>query len=177
MSADLEYRLTGGAANSDPDASLGGLMSSVLVSSTPMNNIFDNVLPEEAIQSVGYDDYRAIDIYNDGDATAESVNIWVGTPTPSTDSHLEIGYDTSTKDGSNPGSTSHTSSWNGETIANEDTAPASPSVSFVARYVSSELVLPDIPASEAIRVWFKRVIQGGADNIANDLATIVVRFA
>jgi len=176
MAADLNFRLTGGSSNSDPDSSIGGVMSSVNVSSSPMNNLFDDITAAEAAQSVGYEDYRAIDIYNSGDATAESVSIWVSSPTVSEDSHLEIGYDTSSKDGSNSGATSHTASWNGEVLSSV-LEPTSPSISFSTRYSGSELALPDIPTSEAIRVWIKRVIDSGAGNLANDLASIKIKYA
>ncbi len=48
MAADLIFTLTGGASNSDPDASLGGVGSSQELSGTPLNNLFDNVEPDEA---------------------------------------------------------------------------------------------------------------------------------
>ena len=57
MAAVLEYFLTGGAANADPDASLGGDTSSVNVNSTALNNLFDNVLPPE-IDGVAFVDYK-----------------------------------------------------------------------------------------------------------------------
>jgi len=60
MAATLEFRLTGGSSNSDPDQSLGGVTSSNEISSTAMNNLFDNVTPTEA--SSGDVEYRAIDI-------------------------------------------------------------------------------------------------------------------
>jgi len=40
--------LTGGAGNSDPNASPGGEMSANQISGTPMNNLFDNVTADEA---------------------------------------------------------------------------------------------------------------------------------
>ena len=177
MSASLQFRLTGGSSNSNPTLSIGGVMSSTAPNSSPMNNIFDDVLPEESAQSIGYEDYRALDIYNGGDATAEALHIWIDIPSTSLDSHLEIGFDTSTKDGTNPGTTSHTTTWNGEIIDDEEDLPDSPAISFGTYYSGSELALPDIPASEAIRIWFKRVIESGAENISNDLASIIVQYA
>jgi len=178
MGASLQFRLTGGSSNSDPDVSIGGIMSANTINSSPMNNLFDDVTPQESSQSIGYEDYRALDIYNDGDATAESTKLWVDIATTSEDSHLEIGYDASAKDGTNSGDSSHTNIWEGEIIANEGTVPASPTITFATRYSGgTELSIPNIPPSEAIRIWFKRVIQSGAGNIANDLASIVVQYA
>lgn len=45
VSGDIDYFLTGGAANSDPAASIGGAKSSVQV--TP-NDLFDDVSSAEA---------------------------------------------------------------------------------------------------------------------------------
>ena len=42
MAAELEYRYTGGAANANPDLSLGGTSSSVEVVSVALNNLFPN---------------------------------------------------------------------------------------------------------------------------------------
>lgn len=177
MASDLLFKLTGGSSNNTPDLSLGGLMSSVNVNSSPMNNLFDDISAQQAAQSVGYVDYRAIDIYNTGDADAETVYIWIDLPTTSTDSHLEIGYDDSNKDGTNPGNTSHTASWNGEQITSQETAPTSPSIDFNLHYEGSKLQLPDIPPSEALRVWFKRVIVAGAGNTNNDLSSITIQYS
>ena len=48
MAATLVFRLTGGASNIDPDASLGGIMSNTEISGTALNNLFDDVSPDEA---------------------------------------------------------------------------------------------------------------------------------
>lgn len=76
MPAQIQLRLTGGAANADPDASLGGVMSSEQLSATALNNLFDNVSPGESED--GDTEYRAIDLYNVGDATACSIQIFTG---------------------------------------------------------------------------------------------------
>lgn len=56
MAATLVFRLTGGASNSDPDASLGGVMSNTEISGTALNNLFDDVSPDEATS--GSTEYR-----------------------------------------------------------------------------------------------------------------------
>jgi hypothetical protein len=167
MASVLEFRLTGGASNSDPDASLGGVMSSNELSGTALNNLFDNVDPDEA--SAGDTEYRAIDIYNSGDATATSVEMYMSTETSSSDTQLDMGHD-ATND-------PHISSWDGETIANESTAPASPAISFAHRTTGSRLSLPNIPASQACRVFVKRVVSASAGNTSEDLGTIRVDYA
>jgi len=48
LSSDLKAFLSGGAANSDPRLSIGGAKSSVEVSATALNNLFDDVTGTEA---------------------------------------------------------------------------------------------------------------------------------
>jgi hypothetical protein len=58
VSGDIVYRLSGGAGNSSPDASLGGAKSSTVMGT----NIFDNVSSGEA--AAGDVEYRAAVIAN-----------------------------------------------------------------------------------------------------------------
>ena len=167
MAATLQFRLTGGASNSDPDASLGGIMSSNQLSSTAMNNLFDNVTPTEATS--GDTEYRMIDIYNAGDAAAESVELYMSSATTSTDSVIHLGYDATNN--------SHASGADLEELADESTAPASPVITFAERTSASKLSLPDIAVGQAVRVGVKRVISSSASNTANDTGTIAVEYA
>ena len=163
MAAILEFRLTGGSANSNPDASLGGAMSSNTLEPSGANNLFDNVSPSEAEN--GDQEYRAIDIYNNGDATAEAVAIYMSAETSSTDTSLDFYNDGTTHDGSDQG----------DTIADEGTEPAGASWSH---YTSgSKLDLPNIPISEATRVWIRRTINSSATNTASDTSTITLEYA
>lgn len=163
MAAVLEFRLTGGSANNDPDVSLGGAMSSNALSATAMNNLFDNVSPTEA--NDGDTEYRAIDIYNSGDAAATSVEMYMDSETSSPDSQLDFGTDDTPHDGSDQG----------DTIADESTAPGG--ISFGHYLTGSRLSLSDIPASNAIRIWIRRVISASATNTASDTGTIAVDYA
>ena len=164
MAAILEFRLTGGGSNSDPDASLGGAMSSNQLSATAMNNLFDNVTPTEA--SDGDVEYRAIDIYNSGDEAAISGEIYMDTETSSADSQLDFYNDGTTHDGSDQG----------DTIADESTEPDGASWSHYTS--ASKLALPtSIAASEATRLWIRRTISAAATNTANDQCTIAVEYA
>ena len=156
MAATLEMRLTGGATNTDPDASLGGTMSSSAVSSTALNNLFDNVTPSE--RSAGSVEYRAVDIYNSGGDAATAVEMYMSTETSNSDTQLDFGLDSTT-----------------QTITNETTAPSS--VTFAHYTSSSKLSISDIAASGAQRVWIRRTVTAGATNDANDQGTIAVDYA
>lgn len=163
MAATLQFRLTGGAANSDPDLSLGGVSSSTQVSATALNNIFDDVSAAEALS--GDTEYRAIDVYNAGDATASGVEICMSTITSSTDSDLAFGLEATPT-----GSTT--------SIANESTAPDLTAGTAFASFTSaSKLTLPDIAAAAYVRLWIRRTIGVGATNTANDSGTIEVTYA
>lgn len=158
MAAVLEWRLTGGAANSDPDASLGGDMSSEQVSGTALNNLFDNVTPAEA--TAGDVEYRAIDLYNSGDATATAIELWISTETGSGDSIIAIAEDSGT-----------------QSVEDEDTAPSAPTLSFSHPLTGSKESISDINASAAQRIWLRRTISAAATNYTNDTVTITVNYA
>ncbi len=160
MPAAIEYRLTGGAANSDPNASLGGASSSVAVSGTALNNIFDDVTPAEAL--TGKSEYRAIDIRNTGDANAVGVETFMDPITSSADTQLDFGIEASPLNSV-------------LAIADEDTAPAG--VSFTNYTTGSRLTLPDIPNGEYCRLWLRRVVGVAAGNDPNDSGDINVEFA
>ena len=72
MAVTIEYRLSGGAGNSSPAASLGGAMSSTAATGS---TLFDTVGSAEA--SAGDTEYRCIYVANTGTTTATSVVIWV----------------------------------------------------------------------------------------------------
>lgn len=158
MAAVLELRLTGGAANADPNLSLGGTMSSNQVAAGPLNNLFDNVAYAEA--SAGDVEYRAIDIYNSGDATAKVVELWIDSETPSTDSIIAVGLDSGT-----------------QSIPNEDTAPNSPVITFSHPLVGSKMSISDIANGSAQRLWIRRTISSSATNYADDLCGITIQYA
>lgn len=160
MAATLVYRLTGGASNSDPNASLGGASSSVAVSGTAMNNLFDDVAEGEA--SAGDTEYRAIDVRNTGDATATVVKIYMSVETTSASTQIDMGIEASPL-----GSTT--------SIADESTAPAG--VTFAHYNSGSQLSLPDIAAGTYCRVWLRRVVSAAAGNTSNDQGTIYTAYA
>lgn len=160
MPSTLVWRLTGGAANSDPNASLGGTRSSNTISGTAMNNLFDNVTAAEA--SAGDTEYRALDLYNSGDAASSGTELYMGTPTSSTSTELQFGIEASPIDSAT-------------SIADESTAPAA--VSFAAYTTGSRLSIPAIAAGSGCRVWIKRIVSASAPNTASDSGTISVEYA
>jgi len=161
MAATLQLRLTGGASNSDPNASLGGVSSSNQVSATALNNLFDNVTPDEATS--GDTEYRAVDLYNAGDAAATSVTMYMSTETSSDDSSLDLGIsDTDEIDDTT-------------SVGDESSAPAGHTF---GHYTSaSKLSIADIPAGSYARIWVKRIIGAAAGNTSNDTGTLAWEYA
>lgn len=168
MAATLVWRLTGGASNSDPNASLGGIMSSNALSETALNNLFDDVSAAEAV--AGDIEYRAVDLYNSGDETATSVTAWFHSQTSSPDTAAAMGKDASSGD-------PHAAAADLETIANESTAPSSPTVTFTEATEGAPLYITDIPAGQACRVWIRRTVSSGAGNTSNDTMTLRAQYA
>ena len=152
MAADLIMRLTTNG--------LGGAATSTEVSSTPLNNIFDDVDEAEAL--AGDTEYRAVDIYNDGDELAAVTAIYMKVPTTSVKTQLQLGIESSHIDSTT-------------VITNESTAPAG--VSFSYYDTSTKLSIGDIAAGEYSRVWIKRIVDTAASNQRNDTGTIAFRFA
>jgi len=159
MAAVLEYFLTGGAANADPDASLGGDTSSVNVNSTALNNLFDNVLPPE-IDGVAYVDYRAFSIKNTGDAEARHVDFYL-TDTPNAESTLAVWVDVT-------GALS---------TVDEDTEPAGATGNWTQPLVGSKMSLANLAAGAEHRVWIRRTIDADATNLNDDLGTLHTWFS
>lgn len=157
MASAIEYFLTGGASNADPALSLGGVHSSVALSSTPLYNLFDRVTPPQA--DAGSVEYRAIDIGNIGDAATAETEIFMASETSSPSTQLDMGIEASPL-----GSTL--------SIADEATAPAG--VTFAHYNSASKLALPDIAAGAYCRVWVRRVVIAGAPNMLNDQGSFEV---
>lgn len=160
MAANLVWKLTGGASNSDPNASLGGTPSSVSLSGTALNNLFDDVSPSEA--SAGDTEYRAIDLVNTGDAASAGTVVYMSTETTSTGTALNMGIEASPINST-------------LSIVNESTAPAG--VSFAHYTSGSKLSLPAIAAGSRCRVWFERIVGASTGNLANDQCTFTVEYA
>jgi len=70
VDGDVDLYLSGGAGNSDPNASLGGVISSTAITDDSLHNIFDYVSGSEA--SAGDDEVRAIYVKNGDSVTAGS---------------------------------------------------------------------------------------------------------
>lgn len=145
--ADIEYRYTGGASNSDPDLSLGGTGSSVVFAGT-IHALFDAVPSSEAVSGTP-DNYRAIDIVN----THATLNltdtfIWLSADGTGANDDVSIGLDATGT----------------QTLADETTAPSAPAVTFTAPTTkASGVSLGTLAAGGgSARIFIKWNIDAGA---------------
>jgi hypothetical protein len=144
ISTDLKLRLTGGAANANPNASLGGAKSTTEWSSA----IFDNVGGDES--AAGDVEYRCVCVHNNhGSLTAVSARIWIQVQTPSAATSVSVGLGTSAINGTE------------QTVANENTAPTGVTFSEPADRAGS-LLIGDIPPGQHKATWIRRTVTAGA---------------
>lgn len=153
VASDIKFRLSGGASNSDPNASLGGVKSSTDAGT----DLFDNVSSAES--STGHTDYRIIYIHNGhGSLTGKSSKVWLQSNTPSPDTAVEIALIGSVND-------------TAPVLANENTAPAGASFSSAATE-GAALSIGDIPPGQHQAVCIKRVVSPGAAAYTGDGFTL-----
>lgn len=157
ISTDIQYRLSGGASNADPLASLGGVKSSV--DSGP--NLFDDVSSAESV--AGRVEYRCVYIHNAHatESYLEPVKVWLSANTPSTTTTIEIGVGTAAINATE------------QTIANETTAPIGVTFSAPSSFATG-LAVAAIPAGQHRSIWVKRTVNAGTAATA-DSATLSVQ--
>jgi hypothetical protein len=160
VAGDIEFRLSGGAANSDPDLSLGGAKSSVEITTNVVENLFDNVTGTES--AAGDTEYRGIYFHNaHGSLTANAAKVYITSNTTSSGDALAIGVGTAAINATE------------QTIANESTAPSAVSFSAPTDYAGG-LALGDIPAGQHKAIWIRRVVDAAAGATDNNVATIEI---
>lgn len=72
---DISVVLSGGVTNINPNLSLGGSPSSSPITDGVLNNLFDDISPEEAID--GHEDYRCLYFFNDGLSSVYDIQLWI----------------------------------------------------------------------------------------------------
>ena len=156
-STDIPYRLTGGAANTDPNASLGGAMSTVaggLIADGVLNNLWDNVDGDES--AAGDVEYRCIAITNeDATRTLEAVRTWFNALSNSGDVTYAIGLAPQGKNGTP------------ETLTDESTAPTG--VTFTSPTdKASGLDLTNLAPGDFFALFVRRTVTAGASALDNN---------
>lgn len=164
MAAAVELRLSGGAANTNPNAALGGARSTaaggIVPTALTLNSIFDDVAGSE--EQAGDVEYRGLYVRNSGDVTAENAKLWISSNTPDAQTQIALAL---AGEGLNATM---------EVIANENTPP----VGEVFTEPASEgtgLNLGNIPAGQHFGIWVRRTIDAGAGASLDDF-TLAVSF-
>lgn len=143
------------AAQADPNASLGGFVSSTVLAAGA-NTLFDDLTGDE--NAAGIDiEYRCLFVHNANTANIlQSAFVWISTQTAA-GATIGIGVDTTAA------SAATSASAQALTIANESTAPAG--VTFTdlvpAGAMSSKaqgLSLGNIPAAGVKAIWVRRTV-------------------
>ena len=155
VSTDIQYRLSGGASNSDPALSRGGVKSS-----TAASNYFDDVSSAEA--SAGDVEYRCIYIHNaHATLTLIGAKVFIQTNTPSSDTDVAIGLGSSAINGTE------------QTVADESTAPTGVTFSAPTTFAGG-LTIGDLAAGAHKAVWVRRTVNAAAA-AASDSFTLRVQ--
>ncbi len=160
LTTDIKFFLSGGAGNSDVDASLGGVISTTQLTTASLHNLFDVVSGAEAL--AGDTEYRCIYVKNDhGSLTLQTAVTWIATNTPSTDSVIAIGLGSSAISGTE------------QTVANESTAPSAVTLSAPAS-LGAGLAIGNLGVGATKAIWIRRIISATASAFTTDTATISV---
>lgn len=149
VSGDLQFRLSGGAANASAAASLGGIKSSNVYPAA----LFDDTSAAESL--AGDVEYRCFYVHN-AHATLTLLNavVWLNAQSLGAGHAIAIGVGSSAVNGVE------------QTVANEDTAPAG--VTFTSPTTQGAgLALGSIPAGQHRAVWQRRVVTGASAASAN----------
>jgi len=156
----LEWRYTyhsGGSDNGNPNESLGGNMSSYQLSSTPLNNLFDNVSYDEA--SAGDDEYRCLVLFANGNNYSD-VSVYMSTETSSPDTQIDMWMEGKTTTPIE--------------VADESTAPSGSS--FQHYTSSNKLSVGSMANGDKVYIWFKRHVNAGAASTSSDSGVISVEY-
>lgn len=164
MAAALEVRLSGGAANTDPNAALGGARSTagggVVPTSLTANSLFDDVTGAE--EQAGDIEYRCVYLRNTGGVDAQSTVVWLSANTADADTTIDIGLGTSAVNGTE------------QTVANENTAPSG--VTFSAPTTEGAgLSIGTLATTEHKALWLRRTVTAAA-GASNDTFTLAAAF-
>jgi len=160
LDTDILIRLSGGAANADPNLSLGGAMSSTNLVDNTLHNLFDKVTGPES--TAGRTEYRCCYVLNNhGSLNLEGAVIWIDSETTHTGANVQIALDGNGLNVNAEGP-----------VASEITAPSGET--FVeAASVGAALSLGTIPFGQKYAFWLKRII--GAGTLAKNNYSVVIK--
>lgn len=146
VTSDIKFYLSGGASNTNTNASLGGVISSTEVVDNSINNLFALALGTES--DAGSTKYRAFFVKNThATLTYTTPKLYISSNTPSATTAVTVALADET------GSPI-------ETIANEDTAPVGPVFVTAVDYANG-ISIGSLAPGETKGIWVKWVINAG----------------
>lgn len=158
VAADIKLYLSGGAANSDVNASLGGAISTTEVVDNNLHNLFDVVSSAEA--SAGDTEYRCIYVKNThGTLDWQSVKAWISTQSTAAIAIALAG------EGLNG---------TAETIADESTAPVGESFTSPTSE-GAGLSMGTMAAGDTYPIWIRRTVTAAQSALSNDTAALTFK--
>ena len=156
--SDLKIYLSGGAGNSDPNASLGGIISSTEVTDNTTHNLFDQVSGTESL--AGDTEYRGVYLKNThGSLTLQNTKVYISSNTGSADTTIDIAVD--------GGATNATM----ETLSDESTAPSGETFTAPTTYAGG-LSIGSLAAGEKKGLFIRRTVNASAAAVNDDAVTI-----
>lgn len=159
--SDIKYYLSGGAANSDGNASLGGAVSTT-EQGTGLHELFDLITGDDS--EAGDTECRCVYVKNvNGVDTAYNARLYISVNTPGTGTSAQVGLGTSAIGGTE------------QTVADEDTLPAGVTFSD-ADGLANALTIGDLAPGQTKAFWIKRVVAAAAAAIDNDSVQWVTRI-
>jgi hypothetical protein len=158
---DIQFRLSGGAGNSNVNLSIGGAKSTTQLTDNTLHNLFDQISGAE--RAAGDIEYRCLYVHNaHASLTWESVKTWIGTNTPDTESTIDIGLDPAGVNGT------------AATPADESTAPAGVTFTAPASFAAG-LTIGNVPFSQHQAIWVRRTITASSTPFDNDSVVLQVQ--
>jgi hypothetical protein len=160
-SSDIVFRLSGGAGNTDVNASLGGAKSSTAVVTNTVDNLFDSVSGTES--AAGDIEYRCIYFHNGhGSLTAQNSKVYLTSNTTSTNDTLDLAAGTAAINATE------------QTVGDETTAPTGVTWVTTAASYATGVSLGNIPFGQHKAIWIRRTVDAGAAAKDNNVATLEI---
>jgi hypothetical protein len=154
--SDIKFYLSGGSSNTNPNLSLGGVISTTEITSGQLHNLFDVVGNTESV--AGDVEYRCIYVKNTSSTftlNTSYIDIKSNTTSPSTSIDLSLGI----------------SAINGteQTIVNESTSPTG--MSWIIENTGNK-VIGSLSPGQHKAIWVRRTVSASAVSFNNDTAII-----
>lgn len=158
----LEVHLSGGATNTDPNASLGGVVSNYAPRQLNRGNVFADLT--EAQRIAGAVHYRCLYVVNTSPTdTMANLTVWLDGLPVNAGTAMAIGDDAAAVNGT------------ATTVANETTAPGSVTFSAPTSYASG-INLGTLAPGDFVAFWVRRTLTAGAAALMYDRLRLGLQF-